>query len=93
MAGHSTIEDFVRRHRSGEFSITTLPDGSGVLLDLDRETLLNFNATGAFMLDCLAQGMSEAEVVERVLARYMVGPSTARKDVAGFVEQLLQAFS
>lgn len=87
------MSDFVRRHRAGEFSITTLPDGSGVLLDLEREVLLNFNATGAFMLACLAQGLSEGEVVQRVLERYAIDPATARADVAQFAEKLLQAIA
>ena len=84
---------FVRRYQAGEFSITTLPDGSGVLLDLAQECLLNFNATGAFMLQGLAQGLSEDDVVKQVLERYVVDAGTAAADVARFARQLEQAVS
>ena len=85
------MSDFVRRYQAGEFSVTNLPDGSGVLLDLEREVLLNFNATGAFMLVCLAQGLDEDAVVERVVQRYAVEPVVARADVVRFAGQLLEA--
>jgi hypothetical protein len=87
------MDDFARRCKTGELSITTMPDGSGVLLDLAHEVLLNFNATGAFMLACLTEGMDEARVVTRVLERYDVDQDTAHADVAQFVDQLARAIS
>lgn len=87
------MDNFARRCKAGELSITTLPDGSGVLLDLEHEVLLNFNATGAFMLACLAEGLDEADVVARVLERYEVDQDTAHADVAQFMDQLARAIS
>lgn len=85
------LTTFARRYQAGEFSITTLPDGSGVLLDLSQECLLNFNASGALMLQALAQGLSEADVVQQVLERYEVDADTAAADVARFALELEQA--
>ncbi len=85
------VDEFVRRHRCGEFSTTRLPDGSGVLLDLQREVILNFNATGAFLIEQLIDGATVAELVDRVLERFEVDRATATADVERFTTQLVQA--
>jgi len=83
--------DLARQLQHGDYTTTILPDGSGVLLDLQHEALLSFNATGAFMLSCLMEGLGQAEIVRKVVGKFDVDEATAATDVAGFITQLADA--
>lgn len=83
--------DLARQLQHGDYTTTILPDGSGVLLDLQHEALLSFNATGAFMLSCLIEGLGPAEIVRKVVGRFEVDEATAATDVVGFITQLADA--
>jgi hypothetical protein len=74
-----------------DYSITTLPDGSAVLLDLHQESVLTFNGTAAFIVSCIAEGVGEDVIAGRVVGKYEVDETTARHDVARFVRELAQA--
>ena len=73
------------------YTMTTMADGTGVLLDLHSESLLTFNATGTFMFNRIKEGDNEDAIVAQVIATYQVDESTARADVATFIKQLQDA--
>ena len=50
--------------------------------------LARSNETAAFIVDCLKQETTEAEIVEKLLAQYEVAPEVAKKDVAGIIAKL-----
>lgn len=71
--------------------MTVMADGTGVLLDLRKESLLTFNATGTFIFGRLKEGDDEETIVSQVISTYAVDKATAQTDVADFIEQLQQA--
>lgn len=73
------------------YTMTTMADGTGVLLDLHSESLLTFNATGTFMFNRIKQGDNEDAIVAQVVTTYQVDEPTARADVATFIKQLQEA--
>lgn len=73
------------------YTMTLMADGTGVLLDLQNESLLTFNDTGAFMFVRIKEGVSEEAIVAQVVATYQVDEATAQADVAKFIDQLKQA--
>lgn len=77
------------QHR--DYSITTLPDGSAVLLDLHRESVLTFNGTAAFIVACISEGVDEAAIAARVVQKFEVDNATARADVDRFLVELAEA--
>lgn len=50
--------------------------------------LVRSNETAAFIVDCLKQETTEAEIVDAILARYEVERSRAEKDVHMILEKL-----
>ncbi|MEJ5207466.1 PqqD family protein [Denitratimonas sp. CY0512] len=85
------IPEFARRIEEGHYGVTLLPDGTGVLLDLNQEALISFNATGAFILSCLRERMDESQVVAALIERFEVDDLTAGQDVPAFIAQLADA--
>jgi len=85
------VTDLYQRLEGEDYSVTELPDGTAALLDLHRESLVTFNGTGAFMLSCVGEGISELDIVRRVVERYDVDETAARADVTGFLAQLADA--
>lgn len=53
--------------------------------------MLRLNETGAFAFRLLQEGITEAELVERIAAEYEVGEETARTDVGQFLARLQEA--
>ena len=53
--------------------------------------MLRLNETGAFAFRLLQEGITEAELVERIAAEYEVSQETARADVAQFLARLQEA--
>ena len=70
------------------YTIAEMPDGTSVLLDLENESLLTFNDTGAFMFSLVKDGESEEAIVAQVVAKYRVEDAMARLDVSAFIAQL-----
>lgn len=62
-------------------------DRAFVLLDRTGEAFLS-NATAGFILARLREGLSDAQVEERVAAAFDVERSRAKADVAGFLSFL-----
>ena len=56
--------------------------------DLDLNTMIALNETGAFLWEKLQNDVSEEDLVHALLEEYNVDEATARKSVTAFVEKL-----
>ena len=75
--------------RSPECILTTLPDGSGVLLHLTTKRYLSLNRTGVFVWLALEHGPCRpVDLVAAVCARFDVMVEDANRDVADFTDAL-----
>lgn len=59
-----------------------------VLLDLNTSVYFSTQGTGSFLLARLAEGATEEELVDQLVAHYEVDVATARADTAAFLRQL-----
>jgi hypothetical protein len=72
-------------------SRSTLDDGSGVVLDVDRQLVFVLNETGQFVLDALRSGQrNEDDIAAGLAAAFDVDPAEARRDVRAFLENVRQ---
>lgn len=73
---------------SGRLTINALDDGSGVVLDVEREQMLTMNATGIALVQAINNGADTAQaLVDTLTARFEVTPEQAARDVHGFLKQ------
>ncbi|HET8897228.1 MAG TPA: PqqD family protein [Rhodanobacteraceae bacterium] len=86
-----TTATLAKQLASSDYTITEMPDGTGVLLDLRQEVVMNFNATGMFIVASVTQGLEAAQIVRRVVERFDVDTDTATRDVDGFLDTLAAA--
>lgn len=64
-------------------------DGETVILDLSRGEYFSLDGVGGAIWDALEQGLSRAEVVERLSAQYDSEVETIRADVDRIIGELL----
>jgi hypothetical protein len=84
------LEELAAELARGEMSLTTLADGSAVLLDLERRQVLSLNSSARFILDIL---LSEAEpdtasILSAFQQTYGLDASVAEQDLQAFVTDL-----
>jgi hypothetical protein len=73
----------------GRLTISALDDGSGVVLDVEGEQLLEMNASGLAMMQAIADGAEdEGAVAEAVAAKFEVSVERVRGDVGVFVSDV-----
>ena len=53
--------------------------------------IIRLNETAKFIWDALVEGLSEAEIVEKLTETYEVNAEKAQKDVSAIIEQLHKA--
>ena len=75
-------DGFLMRSVAGQTVV--LPTGG----DLDLNTMITLNDTGAFLWEHLETETSEAALVEALLAEYDVDKATAEAAVTAFVQKL-----
>lgn len=75
-------DGFILREVAGEFVV--IPSGD----DLDLNTMITLNETGAFLWKQLEQECTEDSLVAALLAEYDVEESAARTHAAAFVNKL-----
>jgi hypothetical protein len=63
-------------------------DGEVVALDLDSAAYVMTNHTGSVLWPLVADGATEAQLVDALAARFPIEPDRARADVITFVDQL-----
>lgn len=63
-----SIESLRKDLAEGRLTISALDDGSGVVLDVEGEQLLEMNATGLAIMQAIADGVGSEEAVAEVVA-------------------------
>lgn len=90
MASH--LQQLKQHLASGRLTISRLDDGSGVVLDVERERLFSLNATGLSIIQALADGAEDdAAVVDAMVERFETDSGTAARDLERFLADLLRA--
>ena len=69
-------------------SSTTLPDGGGVLLDLQTDECFSLNAVGVLVWQGIEQGADLEEVAASIAATFSAPVERVRTDVVRLVEVL-----
>jgi hypothetical protein len=78
----------------GQLTISALDDGSGVVLDVSGEQLLEMNPTGLAIMQAIADGAeNEAQVAELVVNRFDAPLERVVDDVRVFVRDVGLAIS
>ena len=87
-----SIETLRESLSEGRLTISALDDGTGVVLDVEGEQLLEMNATGLAMMQAIADGAeNEDAVVERVVEKFDAPVERVREDVRAFVVDVSKA--
>lgn len=80
-----------RRLTESSMTFTRLADGSGVLLDIEGRNVFSFNPTAMDALEQLVQGEHSLErLTEAIVERYDVSAASARADLDGFFQRLIE---
>ncbi|MCG3194745.1 MAG: hypothetical protein DIJKHBIC_04010 [Thermoanaerobaculia bacterium] len=94
MAALPNLEPLRSLLLSPDVKMTTLRDGSGVLLNLRGGEVLTMNETGMFLVNRLREGVTGAEELVALLEKeFEVEPGVAERDLAVFASQLSTALS
>lgn len=71
--------------------ITCSPGGQHFLVQVGSgNALLQLNDTAAFIVDCLKEDVSEAEIVTRILEKYGISQAVADPAVSRVLTQLVE---
>jgi len=84
------ITDRVAAHP--DVLLTSMKDGTGVLLNVKTKFYYTLNETGCFawkQLEKAKEGLPVAELAKRVNATYAVGLETAESDLRALVKELV----
>ena len=88
----SDIEKIGAALTSGRLSINRLDDGSGVVLDVEREQLVSMNRTGLMIIQAIADGArGEAAIAAWLSQQFSIDLSRARHDLTAFTQRLATA--
>ena len=88
------ISTLIAALRDGRLTINALDDGSGVLLDLEREQLMTLNTTGMVLVQAIERGAaSPAELVATLVQQFEVPAETAGNDLDAFLRELHTALA
>ncbi len=79
------------RRRSESALLTELPDGTGVVVHLEKRVYYPLTKSGVLLWRLFddAKAASDDDLVRALLARYRIDEATARADVAAFVQRLV----
>jgi len=84
-----TIKYIEDQLNAGRLSVTVMDDGSGVLLDSEREALFNLNATGLFIIERIQEGCESVETLANEMGQaFQVARERARSDAERFIKDL-----
>ena len=81
----------VRRRRKSGVLLSELPDGSGVVVHLDKRAYYPLTRTGVVLWHLYDddRACSDDDLVAALRARYRVDEGVARSDVRAFVQRLV----
>ena len=85
------IESLGKKLQTARLSVTQLPDGNSVALDLYGRQVLTFNETGHFILQQLMGGnLTHQALIGALKSEFEVDATTAGKDIDAFLATLAQ---
>jgi hypothetical protein len=87
----SSLEERVRGERMYKVPDTvrsTHNHDGGIVLDIDRGQIFNFNNVGSRIFELLKSGLSEAQIVKNVSQEFEVSADVAEADLQEFLEAL-----
>jgi len=67
---------------------STRNEDGGVVLDISRGQMFRLNPVGALILESLAHGCAEAEIIQEITRQYNIGEEAAATDVREFLKSL-----
>ena len=77
---------------AGTLTISALEDGSGVVIDINGEQLLEMNATGLAMMEAIADGQTDPDAVcTQVAERFDAPVERVRGDFSTFVGEVCRS--
>jgi hypothetical protein len=81
----------VARRRNEQVLLTELPDGTGVVVHLDKRCYYPLSRSGVFLWHRFDDGVAidDRTLVAALVERYRVDESIARRDVHAFVTRLV----
>lgn len=62
-----------------------------IVMDIENGNYFSFNGTAAEIWRAIEAPVTEAQIVDRLCARFEIDPATCRTKVAAFVERLADA--
>ena len=80
----------VARRRSAQVLLTELPDGTGVVVHLDKRCYYPLSRSGVLLWRLFdgEQAVDDDVLVAALVERYRIDVATARRDVQAFVARL-----
>lgn len=82
------------RLQEPEIAETILPDGTGVLLDIQGHQVLSLSRTAVYLVREIRSGVGTVdELASRLSERFDVSTEIAENDIDAFSSQLLQALT
>lgn len=78
-------EGFMLRNVAGNYVVVAVGKASKKF-----NGMINLNSTSAFMFECLINGMTEMELVNKVLEEYEISEEVCKRDVKAFLEALVK---
>ena len=86
------LDEILAYLEAESISRSSLDDGSGVVLDVDRQLVFVLNDTGQFVLDALRSGLrNEDDIAAGLAAAFEVDQEEARRDVRAFLKAVRAA--
>jgi len=86
------VERLAEKLSDPDLGETLLPDGSGVLLDIEGHRVLSLSRTAVFLVHQIRNGITSSEgLAERLCERFNIDPATAQKDTVDFLADLASA--
>lgn len=83
------LDEILAYLEAESISSGALGDGSGVVVDVNRQLVFVLNDTGQFVLDALRSGVrNQDEIAAGLAAAFAVDQGEARRDVDAFLEDV-----
>ena len=83
---NTAIHTLAQALADGRLTINPLEDGSGVVLDVDREQMMTMNHTGITIVQAIAEGQTSPDgILDAVTRKFDVDHEQARSDIERFV--------
>ena len=59
--------------------------------EADFRKMITLNDTGAFIWGCVAEGLDENAIADKMADEYEAAPEQLKKDISGFISKMRQA--